>query len=78
MFKGRLWMACAVFCRRKDTGSFYTPRVELNDLGADPYFPDGTWCHKDGNKQYYCLHHHCLPEVLIYSNIYIIMFDFNI
>lgn len=58
----RLWMGCAIFCRRKDTGSYYTPRLDLNDLGVNPYFPDGTWCHNDGTSNYYCLQHHCLPE----------------
>ncbi|KAL0279016.1 UNVERIFIED_CONTAM: hypothetical protein PYX00_000661 [Menopon gallinae] len=58
----RLWMACAVFCKRKDADMYYTPRIELNDLGTDPYFPDGTWCHNDGLTNYYCLQHHCLPE----------------
>lgn len=58
----RLWMGCAVFCRRSDTGSYYTPRLELNDLGEDPYFPDGTWCHSDGKKDYYCQQRHCLPN----------------
>ncbi|XP_067002114.1 A disintegrin and metalloproteinase with thrombospondin motifs adt-1-like [Anabrus simplex] len=60
--EARMWMGCAVFCRRKDTGSYYTPRIELNDMGVDSYFPDGTWCHNDGKVNYYCLHHHCLPE----------------
>lgn len=59
----RMWMGCAVFCRRASGGGFYAPRVELNDVGKDPYFPDGTWCHNDGNQDYYCLQHHCLPEV---------------
>lgn len=63
MPKDRLWMACSIFCKRKDTGAFYTPRMELNDLGVDPYFPDGTLCHTEGKKKYYCLQHHCLPEV---------------
>ncbi|XP_026731681.1 A disintegrin and metalloproteinase with thrombospondin motifs adt-2-like [Trichoplusia ni] len=58
----RMWMGCAVFCRRVSGGGFYAPRVELNDVGKDPYFPDGTWCHNDGNQDYYCLQHHCLPE----------------
>ncbi|KAJ8736459.1 hypothetical protein PYW08_007115 [Mythimna loreyi] len=58
----RMWMGCAVFCRRASGGGFYAPRVELNDAGKDPYFPDGTWCHNDGNQDYYCLQHHCLPE----------------
>jgi len=56
-------MGCAIFCRRKGTGSYYTPRLDLNDLGVDPYFPDGTWCHNDGTSNYFCLQHHCLPEV---------------
>lgn len=56
-------MGCAIFCKRGDSGTFYTPRIELNDLGISPYFPDGTLCHRDGNQNYYCMHHHCLPEV---------------
>ena len=56
-------MACAIFCRRKDNGQYYTPRLDLNDLGVDPYFLDGTWCHNDGKHNYYCQNHHCLPEV---------------
>lgn len=58
----RPWMACAIFCRRKDIASYYTPRVELNDLGLDPYFPDGTWCHTEEGQNYFCRQHHCLPE----------------
>ncbi|XP_015597845.1 A disintegrin and metalloproteinase with thrombospondin motifs adt-1 [Cephus cinctus] len=58
----RPWMACAIFCRRKDGGSYYTPRIELNDLGLDPYFPDGTWCHTEEGQDYFCRQHHCLPE----------------
>ncbi|XP_053617820.1 A disintegrin and metalloproteinase with thrombospondin motifs adt-2-like [Plodia interpunctella] len=58
----RMWMGCAVFCRRASGGGFYAPRVELNDAGLEPYFPDGTWCHHDGSQDYYCLQHHCLPE----------------
>ncbi|XP_037913532.1 A disintegrin and metalloproteinase with thrombospondin motifs adt-2-like isoform X2 [Hermetia illucens] len=58
----RLWMACAIFCRRANSLSYYTPRLELNDLGLDAYFPDGTWCHSDSSSNYYCQQHHCLPE----------------
>ncbi|KAL1512639.1 hypothetical protein ABEB36_002201 [Hypothenemus hampei] len=59
----RIWASCAIYCKRKDSGVFYTPRVELNDLGVTPYFPDGTWCYKDSsNLNYYCTNHHCLPE----------------
>lgn len=59
-------MGCAIFCKRADSGSFYTPRIELNDLGVSPYFPDGTWCHREGSLNYYCLQHHCLPEVFLW------------
>lgn len=60
----RLWVSCAVFCRRRDSPVYYSPRLELNDLGGtlDAYFPDGTFCHNDGKQDYFCLHHHCLPE----------------
>ncbi|CAH2050238.1 unnamed protein product, partial [Iphiclides podalirius] len=58
----RMWMGCAIFCRRAAGGGFYAPRVELNAAGLDPYFPDGTWCHNDGATDYFCLQHHCLPE----------------
>lgn len=66
LFTARMWMGCAVFCRRAAGGGFYAPRIELNDAGLDPYFPDGTWCHHDGAQDYYCLQHHCLPEVPTY------------
>ncbi|RZB39497.1 Sod Cu, Reprolysin, Pep M12B propep and/or HMA domain containing protein [Asbolus verrucosus] len=67
--EARVWMGCAIFCRRADSGGYYTPRVELNDLGASPYFPDGTWCHREKNLNYYCLHHHCLPENFHFSKV---------
>ncbi|XP_055372046.1 A disintegrin and metalloproteinase with thrombospondin motifs adt-1-like [Condylostylus longicornis] len=58
----RLWMSCAIFCRRSGSDSFYTPRLELNEIGINAYFPDGTWCNSQGGQNYYCLQHHCLPE----------------
>lgn len=63
--RSRLWMPCAIFCKRKNTTSYYTPRVELHKLRIDPYFPDGTICHQDETENFYCIHHHCLPEVRI-------------
>lgn len=62
----RVWMSCAIFCKRKNTNSYFTPRVELNELGVNPYYPDGTLCHQEGNEKFYCIHHHCLPEVKFY------------
>ncbi|XP_063981651.1 A disintegrin and metalloproteinase with thrombospondin motifs adt-2 [Diachasmimorpha longicaudata] len=58
----RPWMGCAIFCKQRHIASYYTPRVELNDLGLDPYFPDGTWCHNNNDQDYFCLQHHCLPS----------------
>lgn len=50
------------FHRRKDSRAYYSPRLELNAAGHDPYFPDGTLCHRDATQSYHCLQHHCLPE----------------
>merc|ERR1711892_1600874 len=58
----RLWQACAVYCKRSDTGGWYTPRLELNDLPLSPYFPDGTFCHSEGSTKYYCQRHMCLEK----------------
>lgn len=65
----RLWVPCAIFCLRKDIPVYYSPRLDLNDLGRthDAYFPDGTYCHNDGRQNYYCLHHHCLPETFKFT-----------
>lgn len=61
------WMACAIFCRRRDIAAYYAPRVELNDLGLDPYLPDGTWCHVEEGRDYFCRRHHCLPENFLFE-----------
>lgn len=65
--EGRIWMGCAIFCKRANSPSFYTPRLELNDLNVSPYFPDGTWCHYANGENYYCLQHHCLPKDFKFS-----------
>ena len=28
----------------------------------DLFFPDGTWCHNEGNEDYFCLKHQCVSE----------------
>ena len=55
-------MGCSIFCKRNGSNAFYSPRFELNDRGIDAYFADGTLCHVDGQKKFYCLQKHCLPE----------------
>lgn len=66
----RLWMPCAIFCKHKNSSSYFSPRIELHEMEIDPYFPDGTWCNREGNVNYYCLQHHCLPEVFFYQFIH--------
>ncbi|XP_067203576.1 A disintegrin and metalloproteinase with thrombospondin motifs adt-2-like [Linepithema humile] len=63
------WRACTIHCLREEKISdkhsllhFYAPRQEMLDLGIDPYFPDGTWCHEKNGLNYYCRQHYCLPE----------------
>ncbi|XP_077499772.1 A disintegrin and metalloproteinase with thrombospondin motifs adt-1-like [Amblyomma americanum] len=56
----RPWQACAIYCKITD-GPWYTPRTELNDLGGS-FFPDGSWCHNDGRRDFYCQNHVCQPE----------------
>lgn len=66
----KLWMACAIFCKRKNSTAYFTPRVELNELGVSGYFPDGTFCHREGKENFYCIQHHCLPEVITICNTF--------
>nr|XP_012224546.1 PREDICTED: A disintegrin and metalloproteinase with thrombospondin motifs 3-like [Linepithema humile] len=56
------WIACTIHCAQKNFSSYFALRKELLNFGIDPYFPDGTWCHKEGDQNYYCRFHHCLPE----------------
>ncbi|XP_071533227.1 A disintegrin and metalloproteinase with thrombospondin motifs adt-1-like isoform X2 [Panulirus ornatus] len=58
----RQWQACAIFCLRA-SGTWYSPRTDLSYLPHfDTYFPDGTPCHMEAGKQYYCQRHQCLPK----------------
>ncbi|XP_012214601.1 A disintegrin and metalloproteinase with thrombospondin motifs adt-2-like isoform X2 [Linepithema humile] len=56
------WKACTIYCRKKKSSDYYAPRQEMLNIGVDPYFPDGTLCHKKDGQDYYCRQHHCLPE----------------
>nr|XP_012229981.1 PREDICTED: A disintegrin and metalloproteinase with thrombospondin motifs 7-like isoform X1 [Linepithema humile] len=56
------WLACTIHCQRKNLFSFYAPRFEMLSFSIDPYFPDGTLCHYENSKRYYCRQHYCLPE----------------
>ena len=52
------WISCAIFCET-DQGSWYSPRREY---GRQAFFPDGVWCHRSGDQDYYCQKNLCLPE----------------
>ncbi|XP_067208711.1 A disintegrin and metalloproteinase with thrombospondin motifs 7-like [Linepithema humile] len=56
------WVACTIHCVREDYPTYYAPHLEMLDHGINPYFPDGTWCHKENDEDYYCRQHHCLPQ----------------
>jgi len=59
------WEACSIYCRGKNNFNrtfYYAPRREALGFGIDPFFPDGTWCHKQNGQHYYCRQHYCLPE----------------
>ncbi|XP_058799877.1 A disintegrin and metalloproteinase with thrombospondin motifs adt-1 [Phymastichus coffea] len=58
----RPWLACALFCRHERVAAYFPPRTQLEALGLDPYFPDGTWCHRQDGRDYFCREHRCLPE----------------
>ena len=52
-----------MYCKRKDRAVYYTPRFELNNLPeVNAFFPDGTWCGNDGDRDYFCMHRVCMPD----------------
>nr|XP_012216561.1 PREDICTED: A disintegrin and metalloproteinase with thrombospondin motifs 7-like [Linepithema humile] len=56
------WVACTIYCVRKNYPNYFAPRLEMLDHGINPYFPDGTRCHNENGQDYYCRQHHCLPQ----------------
>nr|XP_012234458.1 PREDICTED: uncharacterized protein LOC105679162 [Linepithema humile] len=60
------WLACTIFCLQKQEKDsvfiYYAPRVEVANTGLDPYLPDGTWCHTENGRHYFCQKRLCLPE----------------
>ncbi|XP_012221049.1 A disintegrin and metalloproteinase with thrombospondin motifs adt-2-like [Linepithema humile] len=55
------WIACIIHCPEIEfsTGDVH---LEMIRIGVDPYFPDGTWCHKKDGQNFYCRQHYCVPE----------------
>ncbi|XP_067217200.1 A disintegrin and metalloproteinase with thrombospondin motifs 19-like isoform X2 [Linepithema humile] len=60
------WMACIIICQQKNP-IIYNSHLEMLDRGFNPYFPDGTLCHRENGQDYYCRKHYCLPENYSYD-----------
>lgn len=54
-------MACSIYCKRTNSSFYFSPKIHLNELGLNPYYPDGTLCHSEGKVRYYCINARCLP-----------------
>ncbi|XP_045102355.1 A disintegrin and metalloproteinase with thrombospondin motifs adt-1-like isoform X1 [Portunus trituberculatus] len=55
------WQACALYCQKKNSTSFWTPRYEFKDMpNISTHLPDGTPCHL--GKEYVCQNRACLPK----------------
>ena len=47
------WLPCSVFCETV-SGSWYSPRSDLQEYHLSPSLPQGTLCHSSPEHQYYC------------------------
>ena len=58
--------------RRKKNSNWYAPVFELNDDPAlSVHFPDGTWCHNDGDSDFFC--RCCHEQIFIVRNFLLIV-----
>merc|ERR1711976_447531 len=54
------WLPCSVFCQTK-SGSWYSPRRELDAYYLSASLPDGTLCYQNNDERYFCQDSLCLP-----------------
>ena len=47
------WLPCSVFCQTV-SGSWYSPRRELEEYHLSVSLPEGTLCHQSEDHSYYC------------------------
>ncbi|XP_063598429.1 A disintegrin and metalloproteinase with thrombospondin motifs adt-2-like [Penaeus indicus] len=60
------WQACALYCRKRNSSSLWTPRYEFKDNpSVAAHLPDGTPCH-DG--AFVCLKRQCVPRDAAVAN----------
>ena len=54
--------ACTIYCKQVRTPEYTSAELYVSESDDVPlYFPDGTLCHNDGQQNYYCLKHQCVP-----------------
>ncbi|XP_068212033.1 A disintegrin and metalloproteinase with thrombospondin motifs adt-1-like isoform X2 [Palaemon carinicauda] len=54
------WQACALYCQKTNSTSFWTPRFEFKNMPHVPtHLPDGTPCN---NGEYLCYNRECVPK----------------
>ncbi len=51
--------ACQVHCKVVDGGRYFAPVEEAEKAGLSATFPDGTLCHQEGGKKFYCMEGIC-------------------
>ena len=54
------WLACSVFCQTV-SGTWYSPRTELQQYHLSAALPEGTLCHSSEEESYYCQVSHLHP-----------------
>ncbi len=66
--------ACRIYCLTKDDPIFKWRPLEAVEVAREavdepevdleiPYFPEGTWCHRDSRQiDYFCRHQECQPH----------------
>ena len=47
------WLPCSVFCETV-SGTWYSPRTELQHFYLSAALPEGTLCHSTEQESYYC------------------------
>ncbi|XP_064092936.1 A disintegrin and metalloproteinase with thrombospondin motifs adt-1-like [Macrobrachium nipponense] len=54
------WQACALYCQKTNSTSFWTPRFEFKNMPQVPtHLPDGTPCN---SGDYVCFNRECVPR----------------
>ena len=52
---------CIIYCSEKG-GSIRSWAPSLTATDMSPFFPDGTFCHEEAGKKFFCMSGSCVPE----------------